>query len=42
MKVFGIEFYRGRQRELIDELIKLSDAPFKYLVTANVNHIVLL
>lgn len=42
MKVFGIEFYRGRQRELIDELIRLSDAPFKYLVTANVNHIVLL
>ncbi|MFK3974201.1 WecB/TagA/CpsF family glycosyltransferase [Pseudomonas sp. NPDC087358] len=42
MKVFGIEFYRGRQRELIDELIKLSDAPFRYLVTANVNHIVAL
>lgn len=42
MKVFGIEFYRGRQRELMDELIKLSDAPFTYLVTANVNHIVLL
>jgi exopolysaccharide biosynthesis WecB/TagA/CpsF family protein len=42
MKVFGIEFYRGPQRELIDELIKLSDAPFRYLVTANVNHIVLL
>ncbi len=42
MKVFGIDFYHGRQRELIDELIKLSDAPFKYVVTANVNHIVLL
>jgi N-acetylglucosaminyldiphosphoundecaprenol N-acetyl-beta-D-mannosaminyltransferase len=42
MKVFGIEFYTGRQRELIEELIRLSDAPFRYLVTANVNHIVLL
>ena len=42
MEVFGIEFYRGRQRELIDELIKLTDLPFRYIVTANVNHIVLL
>lgn len=42
MKVFGIEFYRGPQRELVEELIHLSGTSFKYLVTANVNHIVLL
>jgi exopolysaccharide biosynthesis WecB/TagA/CpsF family protein len=42
MKVFGIEFYRGRQRELIEDLIAVEGAPFRYLVTANINHIVLL
>jgi N-acetylglucosaminyldiphosphoundecaprenol N-acetyl-beta-D-mannosaminyltransferase len=42
MKVFGIEFYRGPQRELVQELVQLCDTSFKYLVTANVNHIVLL
>lgn len=42
MKVFGIDFYRGHQRELIDEIIISSGAPFSYIVTTNVNHIVLL
>lgn len=42
MKVFGIDFYRGLQRELIEEIIILSGAPFSYMVTTNVNHIVLL
>lgn len=42
MNVFGIEFYRGQQQDLIDEIIILSSAPFSYMVTANVNHIVLL
>jgi len=42
MKVFDIDFYCGRQRELIEELIVFSGAPFRYLVTANVNHLVLL
>jgi exopolysaccharide biosynthesis WecB/TagA/CpsF family protein len=42
MEVFGIEFYHGRRRELIAELIALSDQPFSYIVTPNVNHIVLL
>jgi len=42
MNVFGIEFYQGQQKDLIGELIILSSAPFSYMVTANVNHIVLL
>lgn len=42
MNVFGIDFYRGQQQDLIDEIIILSSAPFSYMVTANVNHIVLL
>ncbi|MEB0039866.1 MULTISPECIES: WecB/TagA/CpsF family glycosyltransferase [unclassified Pseudomonas] len=42
MNVFGIEFYHGQRQQLIEELIILSRAPFSYMVTANVNHIVLL
>ncbi|WP_426140116.1 WecB/TagA/CpsF family glycosyltransferase [Pseudomonas sp. DWP3-1-2] len=42
MKVFGIEFYHRPRQELIRELIALSDRPFRYIVTPNVDHIVML
>ena len=42
MKVFGIDFYKGDQRDLIRAIKGDVNKPFGYVVTANVNHVVLL
>ncbi|HEX8596217.1 MAG TPA: WecB/TagA/CpsF family glycosyltransferase [Pseudomonas sp.] len=42
MKVFGIEFYHRHRQELIRELTALSDRTFRYVVTPNVDHLVML
>jgi exopolysaccharide biosynthesis WecB/TagA/CpsF family protein len=42
MKAFGIDFYSGTQQDLVEELTALTGQRFNYVVTPNVNHIVLL
>lgn len=42
MKVFGIEFYHRQRQELIRELTALSGRSFRYIVTPNVDHVVML
>ncbi|WP_213875104.1 WecB/TagA/CpsF family glycosyltransferase [Pseudomonas sp. dw_358] len=42
MKVFGIDLYTGTLNEFIKELDVLSAGPYGYVVTANVNHVVML
>lgn len=42
MKVFGIDFYTGDQAQLIGALTQRVVGPFNYVVTTNVNHVVML
>jgi len=42
MKVFGIDFFKGRQVDLIQALKASAHGPFGYVVTTNVNHVVML
>ena len=42
MKVFGIDLYTGTLNEFVKELDVLSRGPYGYVVTANVNHVVML
>ncbi|WPO99088.1 WecB/TagA/CpsF family glycosyltransferase [Pseudomonas sp. HR96] len=42
MKVFGIDLYTGTLPEFVKELEVLSRGPYGYVVTANVNHVVML
>jgi N-acetylglucosaminyldiphosphoundecaprenol N-acetyl-beta-D-mannosaminyltransferase len=42
MKVFGIDLYTGTLPQFVKELEALSSGPYGYVVTANVNHIVML
>ena len=39
MKVFGIDFYKGDQRDLIRAIKGDVNKPFGYVVTANVSHV---
>jgi N-acetylglucosaminyldiphosphoundecaprenol N-acetyl-beta-D-mannosaminyltransferase len=40
MKVFGIDFYKGAQADLIQAVKNDVNQSFGYVVTANVNHVV--
>ena len=42
MKVFGIEFYHRQRKDLVRELTVLSSRSFRYVVTPNVDHVVML
>lgn len=42
MNVFGIDFFKGGQAELVHALTASAHDPFGYVVTTNVNHVVML
>lgn len=42
MKVFGIDFYNRKRKDLVRELTVLSSRSFRYIVTPNVDHVVML
>jgi N-acetylglucosaminyldiphosphoundecaprenol N-acetyl-beta-D-mannosaminyltransferase len=39
---FDIQFFLGSKSQLIDEMLKKVDLPFSYVVTPNINHVVML
>lgn len=42
MAAFDIDFYTGSKDELLDAIVAAGQQPYRYIVTPNVNHVVLL